>query len=891
MLSRLSTDAHSVVFAFLSIHELFHARAACRALHSQLDWAAAPRVWAGCRPPRVADLIHRCSAPVAQALHAVYGIPADRDAIVSAFDYACACGLLEKLVWLDATFDLAARGWCAGERGITSACDNGHLEAAEWCARTFAPVLRVEYAAIAHQACTDGRLDIAGWCLQWRHAGSEEPHEATNNATFATICARGHLSAAMWFVEHFRVPPHGSGPVMAIARAREGPGPAAMIAWLRATYPTKLNMPAFIYDLCDAGHLGLAQRLAPQAGLLAPFAYNIDLRNALALASSAGHITVVTWLLQSIALGSRSIGARDCIWPACAHGQLEMLQWLAATHGGVMGVTHMLSGFASACARGHVAVAKWIAAKYALHTTPGVATTLRSAFKDACATGHEAAARWLVARFAGVKWDTDVALRCAATGGYIRLARWLVTWVPPVVLRQSEGDQALKVVCRTGCLEDAAWVAETFNLHRRQVSGGALFTLIGAVTTAPMLEWLLVHFELTDARWSTTLTQMCAARRFDLARQLMTHLEPMLAGDARIVLSAACAHADLAMVRWFAAQQPFQFRSADQFNALNWACVNGNLAVAQCVVERFPRGQTWALRPDTRGALPSILGRTCIRGSLDVVKWFVAQYEAHLDALDAARWACVHGQLEVLQWLIDHFGLAPEDVHPSDETLLSACWYGSLNTVRWTSDRMAISDETGRKMCAIAIARHKLALAHWLVTRFRIRTTEISYLANDEAPPDPRLIDALGGGPAGDAAGRLDIAATNSAQPIEFGTWGDRSQRLASGLWGTRPPPYLRYLAGDFDYHVDSSDDEDDEDDEDGDLASDKGGDAGDGAGDDEGDGAGDDAGDDASDDAGGDAGDDADDDAGDDADDDAGGGAGDGADGAVDDGTGIRTR
>ena len=93
---------------------------------------------------------------------------------------------------------------------------------------------------------------------------------------------------------------------------------------------------------------------------------------------------------------------------------------------------------------------------------------------------------------------------------------------------------------------------------------------------------------------------------------------------------------------------------ADNNQALRWACMNGHLAVAQWLTDRFQL-TTDDARAQNNGAF---------------------------------RGACGHGHLEMAQWLTDRFQLTAEDARADNNYALRwACWNRHLAVAQWLTDR------------------------------------------------------------------------------------------------------------------------------------------------------------------------------------------------------------
>ena len=97
--------------------------------------------------------------------------------------------------------------------------------------------------------------------------------------------------------------------------------------------------------------------------------------------------------------------------------------------------------------------------------------------------------------------------------------------------------------------------------------------------------------------------------------------------------------------------------------ALQWACHNGHLVVAQWLTERFKltvddarANNNWALR------------WACQHGHLEVAQWLTERFEltaadARAYNNDALRWTCRNSHSAVVSWLEEQFGITRAELN------------------------------------------------------------------------------------------------------------------------------------------------------------------------------------------------------------------------------------
>lgn len=196
---------------------------------------------------------------------------------------------------------------------------------------------------------------------------------------------------------------------------------------------------------------------------------------------------------------------------ACAHGRLEIAQWLyatfAMTHKDV--ATDNYTVFRLACANGHLETAKWLADIIGPSgLTAGLWDCYYTALRAACANCQLEVAQWIESEQLGYSlndfkirilrdetwshicekgrmdfalWFTKFglpqkeakarALSVACEHGHLALAKWLaaVCSLTTVEVSSLEDNSALYAACKQGHLDVAQWLVSYFRLTRGDV--------------------------------------------------------------------------------------------------------------------------------------------------------------------------------------------------------------------------------------------------------------------------------------------------------------------------------------------------------------------------------------------------------------------------------------
>jgi hypothetical protein len=143
---------------------------------------------------------------------------------------------------------------------------------------------------------------------------------------------------------------------------------------------------------------------------------------------------MVQWMVTRLKMPSDLFADDECdlsaFRTACAHGSLEIAQWVADyfhLHWRQVRA-HNDAALRAACTNGHLAVAEWLVDTfaYARDTIRGNQNCL---FRLACAHGQREVAQWLTRRFqldvADVNDCAGSALRRACAGAHVATVRWL----------------------------------------------------------------------------------------------------------------------------------------------------------------------------------------------------------------------------------------------------------------------------------------------------------------------------------------------------------------------------------------------------------------------------------------------------------------------------------
>lgn len=201
------------------------------------------------------------------------------------------------------------------------------------------------------------------------------------------------------------------------------------------------------------------------------------------IACSLGPVRLVRWT-GGVACAERAFRA------ACAHGHLDVAQWIVRRHGVEacrVDDDHLLL----ACATGRLWLARWLVL---LGATPRPAC-----FTQACGNGHLAVAQWLDCG------DADEALELAAQHGRLETVRWLVG-------RATDPRDGVRQALWRGHVEVAELLVERF---RVDPTGAAELLMRGLRRDAQ--HWWP---EVRAAEWLVGRTSCDAALRAWLAARL-----------------------------------------------------------------------------------------------------------------------------------------------------------------------------------------------------------------------------------------------------------------------------------------------------------------------------------------------------------------------------------
>jgi ankyrin repeat protein len=399
-----------------------------------------------------------------------------------------------------------------GDTAFLLACDRGQLECGQALAAAGCDVAAAcnagNTALIA--AAGKGHPAVLAWLIEeGGAAGALETRDEDGDTAFLQACVAGQLECAQALAAAGCdvAAATSAGDTALKYAAREGQ--ETVLGWLLGQGEAAGTLEArdeygntAFLDACAVGQLGCAQALAA-AGCDVE-ATSSDGDTALMLAAHEGHAPVLVWLMGEGGVAG-TLEARDeygatAFLDACAVGQLECAQTLAAAGCDVAASNKGNTALICAAREGHKGVMAWLLGE------GGAAGTLEArdeeygntAFLLACAAGQLGCAQALAAAGCDVAVTSsggDTALMLAAGDGQTAVVAWLLgegKAVGTLEARDEDGATAFLDACGVGQLECAqALAAAGCDVAAASCSGNTALILAARKGHVAVLAWLL----------------------------------------------------------------------------------------------------------------------------------------------------------------------------------------------------------------------------------------------------------------------------------------------------------------------------------------------------------------------------------------------------------------
>lgn len=128
-------------------------------------------------------------------------------------------------------------------------------------------------------------------------------------------------------------------------------------------------------------------------------------------------------------------------------------------------------------------------------------------------------------------------------------------------------------------------------------------------------------------------------------------------------------------------------------------------------------------------------------GTLELVKWCIADASPRLNAKIALEGSVKHGRIEVAKWLMEHHHLSLDAL--STEALRQACDSGDVRVAQWLHNEGYVrkEGEDGISLLRSACVENHLAVAEWIVgvhglNRNDIESEDLLIVASDSGAPE-----------------------------------------------------------------------------------------------------------------------------------------------------------
>jgi len=479
-------------------------------------------------------------------------------------------------------------------------------------------------------AAAAGNLEV----VQWFATQFSPGNLVTEGAKIAA--KNGHVDVLRWLVEEYGCA-FVDGEELALALENNH---SEVAQWLLARrFPDHRRLPAYEWGSISNYHL-FSDRMYATAGLeflqwVADECGDYRMEAGLAVAVSAGRLSVVKWLAQRIDQnrGASSSSVRVAVEPVDEKVAVDCIKWLHEQNYPWVKLVASVTAMNAVAASGELGAVLWLQANVQVS---------RSAFSTeaadtAAANGHlemvqwlhnihiKATARSLCSRFLSSVTElcSEAAMNGAAANGHLHVLQWLHDNI-------SDGwtNKVMDTAAKHGHLDVVRW------LHHNRSEGCTTDAMDKA---AELGDLDLIQF-LHDNR-----PEGCTPRAMD----------------------AAATNNHLAVVMWLHTNRT----EGCSRSAMAYAARGGHLEMVK-----------WLHENRTEGCTTNAIDDAIKYNRIEVVKWLIVN-RVELRRNTLINSAAYHGHLEVVHWLSLH------GPYPSNEctaiAMDMAAANGHLEVVKW----------------------------------------------------------------------------------------------------------------------------------------------------------------------------------------------------------------